>query len=146
MIMFGNSQPSGSENIWRQQLNQFVKAHKQELAALAWGLWLENGDSQGTLGIDLEPAPHFVYCPKQAIEKLNEKVENHIQEVLGIVDAHQPEKEVLLIGIGNSQIKLIQFEPEPPPPICFEQVGANVDTLLERLEQRMSEQIQPLPK
>lgn len=140
-MMFGSKQPSGGENNWRRQLDQFAKANQQELAALVWGLWLENGDSKGTVGIDLEPTPHFVYCPQEAIEKLNNDVENQLQEVLGIVDAHKPEQEVLMIGIGNDQIKLIQFEPELPPPACYEQVAADVDTLLERLEQRLSEQL-----
>jgi hypothetical protein len=141
MMMFGSTLPESGDNKWRQQLNQFVKANQQELAALAWGFWIENGDSNGTLGIDLKPTPHFVYCPREAIETLNNKVENQLQEILGILDAHKPEKEVLMIGIGSNQIKLIQFEPEPPPPICFEQVAADIDTLVKRLEQRMSEQI-----
>jgi len=141
MMMFGSTPPESGDNKWRQQLNQFVKANQQELAALAWGFWIENGDSNGTLGIDLKPTPHFVYCPREAIETLNNKVENQLQEILGILDAHKPEKEVLMIGIGSNQIKLIQFEPEPPPAICFEQVAADVNTLVKRLEQRMSEQI-----
>jgi hypothetical protein len=141
MIMFGNPQPIGEEGNWRQQLDQFAKENQRELAALSWGLFLEKGESDRTLGIDLEPTPHFVFCPKAAIEKLNSQVNNQIQEILGFVDAHQPEKEVLIIGIGKGQIKLIQFEPEPAPPICFDQVAADVDTLLERLEQRLSQQI-----
>ena len=139
--MFGSTQPHQKENPWRRQLDEFVKANQQELAALAWGLWLENGDSKGTLGINLEPQPQFVYCPTEAIDTLNQKLENKLQEILGVVYAHKPEKEVLIIGIGSEQIKLIQFEPEPSPPTCFEQVAADVDTLLERLEQRLSEQI-----
>ena len=111
------------------------------MAALSWGLFLERGESDDTLGIDLQPTPHFVYCPKTAIEDLNRRVQNHIQEILGIVDAHNPEKEVLIVGIGNDQLKLIQFEPEPAPPGCFEQIGEDVDTLLKRLEQRLSEYI-----
>jgi len=142
MIMFGNPQPIGEEGNWRQQLDQFAKENQQELAALSWGLFLEKGESDHTLGIDLEPTPHFVFCPKAAIEKLNSQVNNQIQEILGFVDAHQPEKEVLIIGIGKGQIKLIQFEPQPAPPVCFDQVAADVDTLLERLEQRLSEQMQ----
>ncbi|WP_346016617.1 hypothetical protein [Chroococcidiopsis sp. CCMEE 29] len=142
MIMFGNPQPIGEEGNWRQHLAQFAQENQQELAALSWGLFLEKGDSDDTLGIDLEPTPHFVFCPKAAIEKLNSQVNNQIQEILGFVDAHQPEKEVLIVGIGKGQIKLIQFEPEPPPSVCFEQVAADVDTLLERLEQRLSEQMQ----
>ncbi|MBD1927917.1 hypothetical protein H6F74_16940 [Trichocoleus sp. FACHB-90] len=140
-MQFGSTSPDSGEKNWRNQLNQFVKANQQELAALAWGLWLENGDTKGTLGLDIKPKPHFVYCPKQAIEALNNQVENKLQEILGVVDAHKPEVEVLIIGIGEGQIKIIQFEPDPPPPICFEQVGADVDTLLERIEQGMAEQI-----
>ncbi|MBD1831428.1 MULTISPECIES: beta-carboxysome assembly chaperone CcmS [Cyanophyceae] len=140
-MQFGSTSPDSGEKNWRNQLNQFVKANQQELAALAWGLWLENGDTKGTLGLDIKPKPHFVYCPKQAIEALNNQVENKLQEILGVVDAHKPEVEVLIIGIGEGQLKIIQFEPDPPPPICFEQVGADVDTLLERIEQGMAEQI-----
>ena len=137
--MFGSTQPESADNKWRRQLNQFVKANQQELAALSWGVWLENGDTKDTLAIDLQPTPHFVYCHREAIETLNNKLENKLQEILGVVDAHKPEQEVLIIGIGNDQIKLIQFEPEPPPPTCFEQVGKDVDTLLAQLEQRLSE-------
>lgn len=142
MTLFGSTQPSGGERNWRRQLDQFVKANQQELAALSWGLILERGESDDTLGIDLEPTPHFVYCPRKAIESLNSKVENQLQEILGVVDAHDPKQEVLIIGIGSDQIKLIQFEPEPLPPTCFEQVAADVDTLLQRLEQRLTQQLE----
>ncbi len=142
MIMFGRPQPEKAEDKWKHQLDRFAKDNQQELAALAWGLSLERGESKDTLGIDLQPTPHFVYCPREAIEELNRNVENHLQEILGIVDAHNPEKEVLIIGIGNDQIKLIQFEPEPPPPACFEQVGKDVDALLEQLEHRLCQQLE----
>ncbi|MBV9388784.1 MAG: hypothetical protein JOZ78_20360 [Chroococcidiopsidaceae cyanobacterium CP_BM_ER_R8_30] len=142
MLGFGNTQLNEGEQQWRRQLDRFAKANQQELAALSWGLFLERGESEDTLGIDLEPTPHFVYCPRQAIEKLNSRVENQLQEVLGIVNAHNPEQEVVIIGIGKEQIKLIMFEPELSPPMCFEQVGADVDTLLERLEQRLVQQFQ----
>jgi hypothetical protein len=135
--MFGRPQPERAEDQWKRQLNQFAQDNKQELAALTWGLFLERGESKDTLGIDLQPTPHFVYCPRNAIEELNSKLQNQIQEILGIVDSHKPEKEVLIIGIGNDQIKLIQFEPEPPPLACFEQVGKDVDALLDLLEQRL---------
>ncbi|WP_193198247.1 hypothetical protein [Nostoc sp. MG11] len=141
-MMFGSTQPESGDNKWRRQLDKFVKANQPELAALFWGLWLENGDSQGTIGIDLQPTPHFVYCPKEAIEKLNTQVENRLQEILGIVENHKPEIEVVMIGIGNGEIKLIQFAPEPSPPAYFEQLGKDVDSLLELLEQRMNEQLQ----
>lgn len=141
MIMFGRPQPEKPEDKWKHQLDRFAKEYQQELAALSWGLFLERGESEDTLGIDLQPTPHFVYCPKTAIEDLNRRVQNHIQEILGIVDAHNPEKEVLIVGIGNDQLKLIQFEPEPAPPTCFEQLAEDVDTLLNRLEQRLSQQM-----
>ncbi len=141
-MMFGSTQPETGDNKWRRQLDKFVKANQQELAALFWALWLENSDSMGTIGIDLQPKPHFVYCPKEQIEKLNSRVDNRLQELLGIIEHHQPEVEVVMIGIGRGEIKLIQFAPEPAPPTCFEQVGKDVDTLLEELEQRMSEQIE----
>ncbi len=137
MIMFGRPQPEKAEDQWKRQLDQFAKDNQQELAALCWGLFSERGESEDTLGIDLQPTPHFVYCPRKAIEELNSKLQNQIQEILGIVDSHKPEKEVLIIGIGNDQIKLIQFEPEPPPLACFEQVGKDVDALLDLLEQRL---------
>ncbi len=141
MMLFGNPQPIGEEG-WRQQLNRFVQANQQELAALAWGLFLEKGESDDTLGIDLEPSPRFVFCPKAAIETLNTNVNNQIQEILGFIDGYKPEKEVLIVGIGSGQIKLIQFEPQPPPPECFEQVALDVDSLLERLEQSLSKYVQ----
>ena len=140
-MMFGNNQPSGEENNWRYQLNRFVKANQQELAALAWGFWQSNSDRQEVLLIDLKPKPHFIACPKHELEKLNEKIDNHIQEILGVVDNYQAEKEVVMIGVGNSQLKLIQFAPEPPPPLCYEQVAADINTLVELLEKRMFEQI-----
>ena len=142
MSLFGTTQPERAEDKWKRQLDQFVKANQQELAALSWGLFLERGESEDTLGIDLEPSPHFVYCPREAIEELNHNVKNHLQEILGVVDAHKPEQEVLIIGIGNDQLKLIQFEPEPSPATCFEQVAVDVDTLLKQLEQRLKEQLE----
>ncbi len=140
--MFGKPQPERLEDKWKRQLDRFVKENQKELAALSWGLFLEKGESDETLGIDLQPTPHFVYCPRGAIEKLNQNVENYLQEVLGIIDAHQANKEVLMIGIGNDQIKVIQFEPEPPPPNCFEQVGKDVDTLLTQLEECLKEKLE----
>lgn len=140
-MIFGNPQPETGDNKWRRQLDKFVKAYQKELAALFWGLWLANGDSKGTIGIDLQPTPHFVYCPQEQIEKLNNKVENRLQEILGIIENHKPEVEVVMIGIGKGEIKLIQFAPEPASAICFEEVGKDVDGLLELLEERMREEI-----
>ncbi|WGV26452.1 beta-carboxysome assembly chaperone CcmS [Halotia branconii] len=140
-MMFGNTQSELGDHKWRGQLDRFVKANQQDLAALFWGLWLENGNSKGTIGIDLQPTPHFVYCPQEAIENLNDQVENRLQEILGIVENHQPEIEVVMIGIGKGEIKLIQFAPEPAPPDCFKQVDKDVEGLLDLLEQRMSESL-----
>jgi len=141
--MFGSTQTqiNPEENEWREQLADFAQANQQELAALAWGLWQEWGESDETLGIDLDPTPHFVCCPKQAIATLNQNVNHKLKEVLGIVDHHNPETEVLLIGLAKGQIKLIQFQVEPPPPVCFQQMGVDVDTLLSRLEQRLCQQM-----
>ena len=140
-MFFGNSQPESGDNKWRRQLDRFVKANQQELAALFWGLWLANGDSQGTVGIDLQPTPHFVYCPKEQIDKLNNQVDNRLQEILGIVENNQPDVEVVMIGIGKGEIKLIKFAPEQAPPACFEEAGKDVDGLLDVLEERMRGEI-----
>lgn len=139
MMMFGQPQPERAEDRWKGQLARFVKENQQELAALSWGLFLERGESDETLGIDLQPTPHFVFCPKSAVEKLNQNVDNYLQEILGIIDNHQPDKDVLIIGIGNDQIKVIQFEPQPSPSVSFQEVGKDVNTLLDLLEGRLQE-------
>jgi hypothetical protein len=139
--MFSIPQPETEENKWRGQLDRFVKDNQPELAALFWGLWLENGNSQGTIGINLLPQPHFVYCPQTEIEKLNERVENRLQELLGIIDNNKPETEVLMIGIGKGEIKLIQFAPKLSPETYFHELGKNIDELMDLLEQRLVAQI-----
>jgi hypothetical protein len=139
--MFSIPKPETEDNKWRRQLDKFVKNNQPELAALFWGLWLENGNSQGTIGIDFQPTPHFVYCPQSEIEKLNDRVENRLQEILGIIDNHKPETEVVMIGIGKGEIKLIQFAPKSSPETCFDEIGKDVDGLLDLLEQRLIEQI-----
>lgn len=141
MIKLETNQPDLDEKSWQRQLDGFVEMNQKELAALAWGLHLQWGEQADTLGIDLKPTPHFVACPKSAIEQLNKNVKNRLQEILGIVDGYQPEKEVLMIGIGSDHVKLIYFESEPSPPECFEQVGKDVDTLLKQLEESMTIQI-----
>jgi hypothetical protein len=144
-MLFPTPQSQSPDNKWCRQLDTFAKTHQQELAALSWGLWLENGDSKGVIGIDLHPKPHFVYCPKQAVEQLNNRLENTLQEILGIVYNHNPQVEVLMIAIGTDQIKLIYFEPQPAPPACFQQVGQDVDTLLQDLEQRLVQIVTTAP-
>ena len=42
MFLFGSpDSEQKNENNWRRKLDKFVKANKQELAALAWGLFRE---------------------------------------------------------------------------------------------------------
>lgn len=139
--MFSIPQPETEENKWRGQLDRFVKDNQPELAALFWGLWLENGNSQGTIGINLLPQPHFVYCPQTEIEKLNDRVENRLQELLGIIDNNKPETEVVMIAIGKGEIKLIQFAPKLSPETYFHELGKNIDELMDLLEQRLVAQI-----
>ena len=141
MKILTNNEPLDQKNDWRTQLDKFVRDNQQELAALAWGLNLEKGERNDTLGINLKPSPHFVYCSRQAIEKLNRQIEGKISEMLGIIDGYKPEEEVLAIAIGEHQIKLIYFKPEIAPPDSFQQVGADVDTLLRRLEEGIGERI-----
>lgn len=137
--MFASNPSPAPDSKWRYQLDRFVKDHQRTLAALAWGLWLENQRTQGTIGIDLKPkCPHFVYCPDEAIQKLNDNVENRLQEILGLVEHHNPEIEVLMIAIGNEQIKLIYFQPDVPPPQCFAEMGKDIDTLLTEIESQLS--------
>lgn len=138
-MQFGNSQPPEANSIWRQQLDQFVQANQQALAAIAWGLRQERSDRDETLGIDLKPTPHFVCCAKEAIEILNRKVNNELQEILGIIDGHNPEQEVVILGIGEGQIKLIHFQPDPSPAQCFEQLGSDVAPLITQLEEQLAQ-------
>ncbi|MDY6937027.1 MAG: hypothetical protein SWY16_05105 [Cyanobacteriota bacterium] len=144
-MSFTRPQPENSSNPWKRELDRFVRNNKQELAALAWGLYQEQqesgNDCPDTLGIDLQPTPHFFSCSREAIETLDRNVGNRLREVLGILDGHQPDKEVLILGIGGGQIQLVQYKSEPTPPECFTELGETIDTLLERLESRMVEQI-----
>jgi hypothetical protein len=140
-MKFGNPIPQNAEHQWRKQLDQFVKENQKELAALAWGLHLESSDVDQTLGVDIEPSPHFISCSREAIETLNRNLDDQLREFLGVLDGHKPETEVLIIGIGKGQIKAIQFKATPPPPECFTEIGETVDTLLDRLEMQMREVI-----
>ena len=144
MMEFNNNLANKNQNPnnnWQHKLDKFVKSHHKELAALGWGLHLEKGETNETIGIDLQGTPKFVYCPKAAIETLNYNVDGKIQEILGLVDNYKPELEVLMIAIGDGQIKLIYFQPEISPPDCFEQLGQDVDALLKLLETAISESI-----
>ncbi|MEG5040972.1 MULTISPECIES: beta-carboxysome assembly chaperone CcmS [unclassified Microcoleus] len=140
MFLFDSPESKPNENSWSRKLDKFVKANQNELAALAWGLFLERGEeSEEILAIDIAETARFVYCKKEAVEELNRQVRSHIQEVVGVLNAHKPEKEVAILAIGEGQIKLILFEPKPEPPVCFEEAATDVDTLLAKLEQQMAE-------
>ncbi|MDJ0518466.1 MAG: hypothetical protein QNJ74_20150 [Trichodesmium sp. MO_231.B1] len=141
MMEFNNNPPNKKSNNWQHQLDKFVRDNQKELAALAWGLNLENGETDETIGIDLKGKPKFVYCSKAAIETLNQNVDGKIQEILGLIDGYKPELEVLMIAIGDGQIKLVYFQPEISPPNCFEELGQNVDALLEILETGMLKEL-----
>ncbi|MBP0021188.1 MAG: hypothetical protein J7647_27000 [Cyanobacteria bacterium SBLK] len=130
-------QPNGENEAWKYRLDRFSDEYGCQLAALSWGLHLENPDREETLGLDLHPAPHFVFCSREAIETLNRNTGNRLQETIGLIDACQPEKEVLMIAIGAGQIKLLYFEPEIPPPICFEQSGQTIEEIARELEERL---------
>jgi hypothetical protein len=129
---------------WKRQLDRFSQTYRVELAALAWGFWQQQQDSdsdaEAILGIDLKPEPHFVSCGRSALEALNQQVNHQLQEILGIIDGAKPEQEVTLIGIGEGQIMLIHFESEPAPPQCFEQVGKDLNTLFDDLEQQLRDE------
>jgi hypothetical protein len=138
MIQFGKPVPDDAANQWRYELDQFVQENQQELAALVWGLSQEWGrDSQDVLGIDLKPHPHFVCCSRTALETFNQKVDYKIQEILGIVDGHNPEEEVVIIAIGEG-IKLINFQPDLSPSECFQKFSQDLDSLIKILEEEMS--------
>ena len=111
MIEFINPVPNNPENQWRSRLDSFVKEHQIELAALSWGLYQEWGEnSQDILGIDLKPTPHFIRSSRDSVEKLNEKVEQKLKEILGILDGYKPQEEVVIIWVGEGQVKLIYFK------------------------------------
>jgi hypothetical protein len=141
MIQFGNNQGNTAQDKWRSQLDIFVQTNQQQLSALAWGIQQEWGDLENILGIDLKPTPHFVACSRSAIEQLDRNTNGHLQEILGLIDGYKPEEEVLMIAIGDGQIKLIHFQPQPSPPICFEQSPENLDTLIETLSVKLAQKV-----
>lgn len=141
MFDLGGNQPEIAEQQWRSQLDLFVSDYEVQLAALAWGLkqeWKEDGD---VLGIDLQPIPHFVACSPESLTKLNKNTKGRIQEILGIVDGYDSETEVVIIGIGKGQIKLINFQPEPTPEKCYEATDKDLDRLIVSLETALAQYI-----
>lgn len=138
MFDLGNNRPEMAEQKWRSQLDLFVNDHEQQLAALAWGLKQEWGESNDVLGIDLQPKPHFVACSQASLEKLNQNTRGIIQEILGIIDNYDPASEVVIIGIGEGQLKLINFQPSVVPAECFSLANNDLDELISVLESALA--------
>ncbi|MEM6611440.1 MAG: hypothetical protein AAF652_04150 [Cyanobacteria bacterium P01_C01_bin.72] len=138
MFDLGNNRPEMAEQKWRSQLDLFVTDHEQQLAALAWGLKQEWGESNDVLGIDLQPKPHFVACSQASLEKLNQNTRGIIQEILGIIDNYDPASEVVIIGIGEGQLKLINFQPSVVPAECFSLANNDLDELISVLESALA--------
>ncbi|WP_422661929.1 beta-carboxysome assembly chaperone CcmS [Pannus brasiliensis] len=145
-MKFGQSIPDDQANLWRYQVDRFVEDNREKLAGLLWGLLQEWGeDSKDILGIDLKPSPHFIRCSREALEKLNRRVDRQIQEILGIVDRYSREDEVAIVAIGHGQVKLIYYKPDRSPRDCFEDLSIDLDTLIQQLETEMVSEIDPLP-
>ncbi len=136
--MFSNPKNSVQEK-WRWQLDNFTNENKTKLSALAWGLQQEWQDENSILGIDLKPQPHFVSCNRESLEKLNQNTKGHLQEILGLIDGYESEIEVLIIAIGEGQVKLIHFKPDVPPPDSFEAENRDIDRLIQELETALGE-------
>ena len=141
MFNLGNNRPEIAQQKWRLQLDCFVNDYESQLAALAWQLRQEWNQSNDVLGIDLKPTPHFVACSYENLEILNKNTKGQLQEILGIVDGHDPELEVVIVAIGDGQVKLINFQPELIPSNCFANTDGDVDKLIKTLEQALAKYI-----
>ena len=137
-MQFGSSRQNIPEEKWRWQLDNFVDDHEEKLAALAWGLQQEWDELDSILGIDLKPQPHFVACNKESLEKLNKNTRGHLQEILGLIDGYQKEQEVLILAIGEGQVKLLHFQPAITPPECFLAENQDIDGLITCLESALA--------
>jgi len=134
MFDLDNNPPEIVAQKWRSQLDFFVTDYEQQLAALAWGLKQEWGESSDVLGIDLQPTPHFIACSQDSLKKLNQNTRGRIQEILGIVDGYDPATEIVVIAIAEGQVKLINFKPETTPRDCFAATDGDLDNLINILE------------
>lgn len=141
MFDLGNNRPEIAEQKWRSQLDFFVTDYEQQLAALAWGLKQEWGESDDVLGIDLQPTPHFVACSQESLERLNRNTRGIVQEILGIVAGYDPELEVVIVGIGKGQLKLLNFQPQLTPAECFAAENQDIDRLIDTLEAALADYI-----
>lgn len=144
MFNLNQNLPNTKDNQWRIELDQFVQKYEKELSALAWGLTQEWQNKTEILGIDLKPKPHFVACSRTAIEQLNQNVNGNLQEILGIIDNYDPQIEIVIIAIGEGQVKLINFMPKIPPQNCFKELNLNLDQLITKLEHLMLEKFTSL--
>ena len=141
MFDLGNNRPEIAKQKWRAQLDSFVIDYESQLAALAWKLKQEWSASNDVLGIDLKPQPHFVACTYENLETLNKNTKGQLQEILGIVEGYDPETEVVVIAIGEGQVKLINFQPESTPSECFSKTERDVDGLIATLENALTKYI-----
>ncbi len=141
MFDLGDNRPEIARQKWRSQLDLFVNEYEQPLAALAWGLKQEWGENNDVLGIDLQPTPHFVACSIEDLEKLNKNTRGQIQEILGIVDHYDSETEVVIVAIGEGQVKLINFQPELSPLDCWAATEKDLDKLIATLETAIAKYI-----
>ncbi|MEM8718603.1 MAG: hypothetical protein AAGE84_04745 [Cyanobacteria bacterium P01_G01_bin.39] len=141
MFDLSDNRPEIAAQKWRLQLDFFVTDYEHQLAALAWGLAQEWGESNDVLGIDLQPTPHFVACSRDSLEKLNKNTKGRVQEILGIIDGYDANTEVVIIGIGEGQIKLINFQPETLPADCLAETDVNLDELIQSLETALAKYI-----
>lgn len=137
---FDNQSPQPKEK-WRSQVDWFVQDYRPQLAALAWGLQREWGNDGTILGIDLQPQPHFIPCLWDNLQTLNKRVGGRLQEILGIIEHADFERETVVLCIGNGQVKLIYFEGNPSPADCFAQYGTDLDALIKELETAMAQSI-----
>ena len=141
MFDLGDNRPEIAAQKWRSQLDSFVIDYEPQLAALAWGLKQEWGESNDVLGVDLQPTPHFVACSLDSLEKLNKSTKGRIQEILGIVDNSDATVEVVVIAIGEGQIKLLNFQPEMSPAECFAATDGDLDQLIETLATALAQYV-----
>ncbi|MFN5515582.1 MAG: hypothetical protein ACK5CA_12790 [Cyanobacteriota bacterium] len=128
---------------WFATLDRFVRDRQLPLAALAWELRREWGDLQDYLGLDLEPTPHFFRCSYAQLESLNQSVDRQIQELLGLLLHHDPERETAIVALAQGQVKLLYFQPELPPPQCLDGLGISLDELIPQLETELLRLLTP---
>ena len=137
MLSFESLSPQ-EKDLWRLQLDRFAEENQRQLSALVWGWRQQENDPDLVFGVDLKPKPHFFSCSSSAIQRLNQQLNHQIQEILGILDNHDPTEEVVLLALQEGQIKLLYFQPNPSPPLCFEQQSLKVDELLHQLESKLA--------